>query len=137
MRKVLVILLIFILFGTTSAYLFTGTPVWGPKFTPKNTAVKTIELSWMGESRTIRNSDQCAEVLQMMRKARQYPVPTSPPFGSMILHYADGTTNKYFLQPSGRISSLEIVGESGGYAISMNQMLSVFKKVGLLAKDPR
>jgi hypothetical protein len=55
----------------------------------------------------------------------------------MTLYYADGTTNRFFLQPSGRHSGLEIAGESGGYAISMGEMLGTFESVGLLTKDQK
>jgi len=53
------------------AYLFTGTPPWGPVFKPKDAVVTSIELSWLGTTRTIGASDQCAKVVQTMRKARQ------------------------------------------------------------------
>jgi hypothetical protein len=137
MRRALIILLVLVVVGVVWIYLFTGTPPWGPKLTLKDTAISFIELTWVGTSRTIQASNQCAEVLQTMRQARQSPVPASPPFGSMTLYYADGTTNRFFLQPSGRLSGLEIVGDSGGYAISMHQMLSTFESVGLLTKDTK
>jgi hypothetical protein len=118
-------------------YLFTGTPPWGPKLVIKNGAAASIELSWFGTNRTIRTSDQCAQVIQVMRKARQCPVPASPAFGTLTLYYADGTTNRFYLQPSGRFSGLEFVGSSGGYAVSMSEMLDTFERVGLLTKDQR
>jgi hypothetical protein len=137
MRRALIILLVLVLVGVAWIYLFTGTPPWGPKLTLKGGAVTSIELSWFGTNRTIQASSQCTEVLQTMRQARQSPVPTSPAFGTMTLYYADGTTNRFFLQPSGRFSGLEIVGDSGGYAISMHQMLGTFESVGLLTKDTK
>jgi hypothetical protein len=137
MRKALVILSVFVVVIVAWAYLFAGTPPWGPRLTLKDTAILSIELTWVGTSRTIQASNQCDEVLQAMRQARQSPVPASPPFGSMTLYYADGTTNRFFLQPSGRLSGLEILGDSGGYAISMHQMLSTFESVGLLTKDTK
>jgi hypothetical protein len=135
MRRALIILLVLVVVVVAWTYLFTGTPPWGPKLTLKDAAVTSIELSWFGTNRTIRASDQCAQVIQTLRKARQSPVPASPAFGTMTLHYTDGTTNRSFLQPSGRFSSLEISGESGGYAISMGEMLGTFESVGLLLKD--
>ncbi len=137
MRRALIILLALVVVGVTWIYLFTGTPPWGPKLTLKDAAVTSIELSWFGTNRTIQASGQCAEVLQIMRQARRSPVPTSPAFGTMTLFYADGTTNRFFLQPSGRFSGLEIVDDSGGYAISMHQMLGAFENVGLLTKDTK
>jgi hypothetical protein len=125
------------LVGVAWTYFFTGTPPWGPKLTLKDAAVKSIELSWLGTNRTIQASNQCAEVLQTMRQARQSPAPLSPAFGILTLYYADGTTNRFFLQPSGRFSGLEIVGDSGGYAISMHRMLGTFESVGLLTKDTK
>ena len=137
MRKALIILLILVAVGVAWIFLFAGTPPWGPRLTLKDAAVSSIELSWLGTNRTIQASSQCAEVLQTMRQARQSPVPASPAFGTMTLYYADGTTNRFFLQPSGRFSSLGIVGDSGDYAISMHQMLGTFESVGLLTKDTR
>lgn len=72
-----------------------------------------------------------------MRKARQSPVPANPPFGTLTLHYVDGTTNMFHLQPSGRISGLELVDQAGGYAISMGEMLNTFESVGLMKRDQR
>jgi hypothetical protein len=137
MRRALIILLVLVAVVVTWAYLFAGTPPWGPRLTLKDTAVSSITLSWLGTNRTIQASNQCAEVLQTMRQARQSPPVTTPPLGSLTLYYADGSTNMFYLSPSGRFSGLEIVGDSGGYAISMHQMLSAFESVGLLTKDTK
>jgi hypothetical protein len=137
MRRALIILLVLVVVGVAWIYLFTGTPPWGPKLTLKDAAVTSIELSWFGTNRTIQASSQCAEVLQTMRQARQSPAVTTPPLGSLTLYYADGSTNMFYLSPSGRFSGLEIVGDSGGYAISMHRMLSTFESVGLLTKDTK
>jgi hypothetical protein len=137
MRRALIILLAIVVIGSAWIYAFTGTPPWGPRLKLKDGAITSIELSWFGTNRTIQASSQCAEVLQTMRQARQSPVPASPAFGTMTLYYADGTTNRFVLQPSGRLSGLEIVGDSGGYAISMHQMLGTFESVGLLRKDAK
>ena len=138
MRKVLVILAVVVLVVIVWAYLFLGTPPWGPKFTPKDGVVSAIELYWLGTNRTIRASNQCADVIQTMRKARQSRAVGTPCFGSMTLYYADGTTNLFYLSPSDRFSGLQIAGESGGcYVVSMGQMLDTFESVGLLTKDRR
>jgi hypothetical protein len=137
MRKALVILSVLVVAGAVWAYLFTGTPPWGPRLPLKDAVVTSIELSWPVTKRSIRASSQCAEVIQTLRKARQSPVPLSPAFGTLTLYYADGTTNRVFLQPSGRFSALEIVGASGGYAISMGEMLRTFESVGLLTKEQK
>jgi hypothetical protein len=134
-KRALIIELVLVVVGVAWAYLFAGTPPWGPRLTLKAATVTSIELSWFNSNRTNGASDQCAQVIQTMRKARKNPVPLSPAFGTMTLRYADGTTNRFFLQPSGRLSGLEIADESGGYAISMGEMLRVFEHVGLLAKE--
>lgn len=133
-KRVLIILLALVVVGGVWTYLFTGTPPWGPNLIIKDTAVAAIELSWIDTTQTVRSSDQCAKVLKAMRKARQSPVPTSPAFGTLTLYFADGTTNRFYLQPSGRFAGLEIVTESGGYAISTGEMLKAFENVGLLKK---
>lgn len=137
MRRALIILSVLAVVGVGWAYLFTGTPLWGPRLTLKDAAVTSIELSWLGSNRTIGTPGQFAQVIQTMRKARQSPVPLSPAFGTLTLHYADGTTNRFFLQPSSRHAGLDIVGESGGYAISMGEVLGTFERVGLLPKDQK
>jgi len=135
MRRALIILSVLVVVVGAWAYLFTGTPPWGPVFKPKDAVVTSIELSWLGTTRTIGASDQCAKVVQTMRKARQSLPPTSPSFGTLTLHYADGTTNRFFLEPSGRFSGLEFADESGGYAISMGEMLDTLESVGLLTTE--
>jgi hypothetical protein len=137
MRRALIILSVLVVVVGAWAYLFTGTPPWGPAFKPKDAAVISIEVSWVGTTRTIEASEQCAEVIQTMRKARQSLPPTSPSFGTLTLHYADGTTNKFWLEPSGRFNGLEFADESGGYAISMGEMLGTLESVGLLTKKQK
>ena len=88
-----------------------------------------------GTNRTITSSGQCAQVIQTMGRARQFPVAATPCLGTLTLHYADGTTNMFYVSPSGRFAGLELVGKSGGYAISMGKMLRTFERVGLLTKD--
>jgi hypothetical protein len=135
MRKVLIILLVLVVIVIAWIYLFTGTPPWGPKLKLKDTAVTSIELSWFGTNRTITASDQGAKVIQTMCKARQHHVATTPFLGNLTLFYADGTTNMFYLLPADRTAGLEISGKSGGYAISMGEMLRTFESVGLLTKN--
>jgi hypothetical protein len=137
MRRALLILFLLVVFGVAWAYLFTGTLPWGPRLTPRAGPLASIELSWFGSNRTITASDRCARVILTMRKARQSPVPASPPFGTLTLHCQDGTMNQFYLQPSGRFNGLELVGESGGYSISMGEMLDALKKAGLLTADQK
>ena len=135
MRRVMIVLFALVLIVVAWLYLFTGTPRWGDKLNLKDTAVSSIELSWFSTNRTITVADQCAQVIRIMRNARRNPAAATPGFGTLMLHYADGTTNMFFLSPSDRIFGLELVGESGGYAISMREMLDAFANVGLLTKD--
>jgi hypothetical protein len=115
-------------------YFFTGTLPFGSKLALKNFPVTSIELFWFGTNRTISASNQCAQVIHTVQRARQSAVVATPLFGSLTLHYADGTTNQFFLSPSGRFSGLEIASSSGGYAISMGEMLGTFESVGLIPK---
>lgn len=132
MRKALSVLVVVLIIGIAWIYLFTGSPWFGRKFTPKNADVVSIDLLRGGKIRSIRNSNQCAEVLRTMSRAPQYQVAATPAFGYMILYFADGTTNQFFLSPAGRFSALEIANREEGYAISIGEMLGVFRKVGLL-----
>src|SRR5258708_29845517 len=86
-------LVAFILVGIAFTYFFVGTPRFGPKLVLKDTPVTSIELSMFSTNRTITGSNDCAQVLQTMRKARKGLVTTSPPLGNLTLFFADGTTN--------------------------------------------
>jgi hypothetical protein len=134
-RATTVFLLTLLLASIAWVYLFTGTPPWGQRLVIKDTAVTSIALHWVGTDRAITSSEQCAEVIRIMRKARQSPAPTTPAFGNLSLHYADGTTNTFYLSPSGRSWAMELAGESGDYAVSMGEMVGVLERVGLLRKD--
>ena len=135
MRRAWIILLVLVLVGVAWVCFFTGTPPWGPRLTLKGAAATSIDLFWFGTNRTITSSDRCAQVIQTMGKARQHPPATNPCLGTMTLHYADGTTNMFYLSPSDRFSGLQLAGKSGGYAISMGEMLGTLERVGLLTKD--
>ena len=137
MRRSWRILLALALAGVAWVHIFTGTPVRGPQLALKDAPTMSIQLSWMGTHRTIRASDQCAQLIQTMRKARQSPVPLSPALGMLTLYYEDGTTNRISLQAAGRFSALEMVGESGGYAISTHELLGAFESVGLLTEGQK
>jgi hypothetical protein len=129
-------LILLVLLAIAWAYLDTGTPPSGTRLSLKaGSSVTSIELRWQYTNRTITASNDCARVIQVMSEARQCPIPASPAFGLLTIHHADGTTNLFHLQPSGRFSALELVNEPNGYAISMNKMIGVFESVGLLAKD--
>jgi hypothetical protein len=133
MRRNLIFLSVLVVLVVTLAYIFTGTPLTGPRLTLKNAQVTSIDLDWFGSNRTITASAQCAQVVQTMCKARQSPPPASIPLGKMTLHYSDGTTNGFSLDDNGAFS-LEISGDSGGYAISKSEMLGTLERVGLLTK---
>jgi hypothetical protein len=135
MRKTFTIIGVLLLLGASWFYLFTGTPPWGPAFTPANTNIVAIDLLWGGTTRTCRNSNQCATVIQTMSTARRYPIAATPAFGSITFYFEDGTTTQFFLEPAGRFNALEIANKSGGYAISMGEMLNTFENSGLLTKE--
>jgi hypothetical protein len=107
-------------------------PIWGVKIPLKEVPISSIDLHWGGAERSIGTTNKCASVIQTLRKARQFPVAATPSFGFLTIHYADGTTNQFYLSPSGRTFCMEIANHSGGYAISMGKMLGIFESVGLL-----
>ena len=135
MRRVLIILSVVIALGIAWIYIFTGTPLWGAKLKLQHTDVKSIDLWWGGNLRTISDSNQCASVVETMQKARSFPVAATPAIGFVTLNYIDGTTNRFYISPAGRFSAMEISGQGGGYAISIGEMLHVFENVGLLPKE--
>lgn len=135
MRRAWIILLVLVLVGGAWVYFFTGTPPWGPRLTLNGTSATSIDLSWFGTDRTITSSERCARVIRTMARARQHPPATTPCLGTLTLHYADGTSNLFYLLSSDRFAGLELVGNSGGYAISMREMLGTLERAGLLTKD--
>lgn len=135
MRKAFTVLFAVVFAVAVWFFLCTGTPRSGLRLTLKNIPVKSIELSWAGSNRMITASNDCTTVLQVMQKARQSQIPASPPFGSLTLNYADGTTNRFDIQPAGRFAAVELIDQSGGYAISMSEMLDTLEEVGLKTKE--
>jgi hypothetical protein len=139
MRKACTIAGVVILLIVVWVIAFTGTPLFGRRLTLKGTPVSSIELS-MSTRREITASNACAEVLQTMRKARNGgPVHACPCLGNLVIHYADGTTNRFDFMPGHRVNRLDMVDISGSgmYSISMGEMFGMLESVGLLTKDRR
>jgi hypothetical protein len=132
MRRALIIALLLIVAGGAWVYFFTGTPILGAKLPLKDAPVASIELHWGDTAQTVSTSNECAAVIQTMRIARQFPATVTPSFGFVTIHYVDGTTNQWFLSPSGRFAALEMANHSGGYAISTRELTSTFEAVKLL-----
>ena len=133
--KVLIVLLLLVF---ALGYAFTGTPTFGRKVALRDAPVTSIELSWLSTRREIKASNVCSEVLHTLQKARDGgPVHLCPVFGTLIIHYADGTTNGFALMPGHRINRLDLVDVSGSgmYSISMGEMFGTLESVGLLTKD--
>lgn len=135
MRRVLIILSIVVALAAAWIFLSSGTPLWGARLKIKDVEVKSIDLWWGGNSRTVSDSNQCATIVQTMQKSRSCQVVTTPAFGFLTLHYADGTTNQFILSQSSRFSGLEISEGKAGYTISMGEMLHAFKSAGLLGNE--
>ncbi len=139
MRKSWTIAGAVILLAVVWGLAFTGTPLLGRRLTPKDTPVSCIEFS-MSTRREITASNACAEVLQTMRKARDGgPVHACPRLGTLVIHYADGTTNRFDFMPGHRFNRLDMVDISGSgmYSISTGEMFGRLESVGLLMKDRR
>lgn len=132
MRRAWKILLVLVLAGIVWAYFFTGTPVFGRKLALNASPVASVELTFMSSHKEISSSNLCAEVVQTMQKARDGgPVHLCPALGSLTLHFADGTTNRFDLMPGHRFNRLDLVDRSGLYAISMGEMFGTLERVGL------
>ena len=135
MRRILTIASTLLIVVAGWIYLFTGTPAWGPTFAPQNTNIVSIELSWGNTTRTNKDSNDIAQVLATMRKARQHAVAATPAYGLLTFYYMDGSTNRFFLEPADRFGALQFADKSNGYAISVNEMLDTFERVGLLEQN--
>ena len=126
-----------ILFAVVWGFAFTGTPLFGRRLKLKDTPVSSIELS-MSTRREITASNLCSDVLQTMRKARDGgPVHLCPCLGSLVIHYADGTTNRFDFMPGHHFNRLDMVDISGSgmYSISMGEMFGTLERVGLITRD--
>ena len=139
MRRALIIAAVVILLAFVWGVVFTGTPLFGRRIALKDTPVSSIELS-MTARREITASNLCAQVIQTMRKARDGgPVHACPCLGMLVIHYADGTTNRFDFMPGHRSNRLDMVDISGSgmFSISTGEMFHTLESVGLLTKDRR
>jgi hypothetical protein len=112
---------------------FTGTPLFGRRLTLKESPVSSIELS-MNTHREITASNLCSQVLRTMRKARDGgPVHACPCFATLVIRYADGTTNRFDFMFGHRFNRLDMVDSSGSgmYSISTGEMFRTLETVGL------
>jgi hypothetical protein len=133
MRKALVIAVVVIFLVAVWGIAFTGTPLFGRKLVLKDAPVASIEFS-MFTRREITAPNLCAQVMQTMRSAKDGgPVHLCPPLGTLIIHYADGTTNRFEFMPGHRFNRLDMVDVSGSgmYSISMGEMFDTLERVGL------
>jgi hypothetical protein len=137
--KVLLVLVLVVLAFAAAffGYVLTGTPLFGPKLELKDIPIKSIELSMFSARRVITASNQCAQVIQTMRKAREGYVYTAVQVGTLTLCYTDGTTNMFYLQPGDRMNRLDLVNQSGSHSISLSEMFGVLRRVGLLDRQER
>ena len=129
---VAVVVCLIVVWGVT----FTGTPRFGRSIALKEAPVSSIDFSMISR-REITASNLCALVLQTMRKARDGgPVHASPPFGILVIHYADGTTNRFDFLPGHRFNCVDMVDISGAgmYSVSQSAMFSTLRRVGLMPK---
>jgi hypothetical protein len=138
MRRVLIMAGVVIVLVVVWGVAFTGTPLFGRSIALKDAPVSSIELS-ISMRREITASNLCAQVIQTMRKARDGgPVHVCPSLGTLIIHYADGTTNCFALMPGHRFNRLDMVDISGSsmYSISTGEMFRTLERVGLMTREP-
>jgi hypothetical protein len=137
MRRVLIIVGIVVLFVVVWGVAFTGTPLFGRRIALKDAPVSSIELA-MSTRHEITASNLCAQVIQTMRKARDGgPVHACSSPGTLIIQYADGTTNAFGLMYGHRLNRLDMVDISGSgmYSISTGEMFRTLESVGLLTRE--
>ena len=137
MRKIWIIVVVVVLLAVVWGVAFTGTPLFGRRIALKDAPVTSIELS-MSARREITASNLCFQVLRTMLKAKDGgPVHLCPCLGSLVIHYADGTTNRFDFMPGHRFNRLDMVDISGSgmYSISMGEMFGTLESVGLMTRD--
>lgn len=136
MRRAFIIAAVLVVLIVVWVVAFTGTPLFGRRLVLKDTPVSFIELS-MSERHEIKDPSLCAQVIQKMRKARDGgPVHLCICLGSLTIHYADGTTNRFDLMPGHRFNRLDMVDISGSgmYSIAMGEMFHTLTSVGLMER---
>ena len=138
MRRALIILAV-LTFGLIAwGYLYTGTPPFGRRLKLKDVSVVSIELTNISAPREISASNLCAQVVHTMQKARDGgPVHFCPFLGTLVIHYADGTTNSFVFMPGHRFNRLDMVDGSGSgmYSISWGEMFDTLQRVGLWSRQ--
>jgi hypothetical protein len=136
MRRAFIIAAVLVLLIVVWVVAFTGTPLLGRKVALKDTPVSSIELS-MSARHEINDPNLCAQVIQTMRKARDGgPVHACSCLGTLIIHYADGTTNRFDFMPGHRFNRLDMVdiSASGMYSIAMGEVFRTLTSVGLMER---
>ena len=119
MRRAFIIAAVLVLLILVWVVAFTGTPLPGRKVALKDPPVSSIELS-MSARHEINDPNFCAQVIQTMRKARDGgPVHAWPCLGTLIIHYADGTTNRFDFMPGHRFNRLDMADTSGWAHLSV------------------
>lgn len=139
MRRRWIILAVAVLLAAAYCCAFTGTPLFGRRLALKDASVSSIALQFASSNpREITASNACAEVLKTMRQARDGgPIHACPCLGTLIIHYADGTTNRFDLLPGHHFNRLDLVDMSGSglYSISAGRMFGTLHHVGLLNEN--
>jgi hypothetical protein len=137
-RTTLKVSLFLVLAAAAWLFFCTGTPLYGPTLKLKDTPIASIELSMFSTNRVISASNDCARVRRILSAARsEGPPATAPPLGYLILYYADGTTNRFYLQPGSRFGGMDIVNEAGSHTVSTSRLFDTLQSVGLITKDRR
>jgi hypothetical protein len=134
MRKALIIVAVVIALVAVWGVAFTGTPLFGRRIVLKDTPVSSIEFSMSGRHE-ITTSNLCAQVVGTMRQARAGgPIHVCPCLGTLVIHYTDGTTNRFDFMPGHRFNRLDMVDVSGSgmYSISTGEMFRTLENAGLM-----
>lgn len=139
MRKILAVLVVIVILLAAWELAFTGTPLFGRNLELKNIPVTSIDLT-MPMRREITTSTLCSEVLLTMQKSKNAGSPCFCKYiGSLTLHFADGSTNRFEIMPGHRFNQLDFVDVSGScmYSISKREMFTTLEHVGLLTNASR
>jgi len=98
------------------------------------TPVRGSARAFASESISLAPSE-CKAILESLRTARGGgPVHACPAFGTILLEYANGNTNKLTIMSAHRFGRIDLVFEGHCYSMSAGLLFETLEKAGVHGK---
>ena len=119
--------------GATLGLLYlSSTPRLGDKLPLKPETPRSVQVKFFNEDKSTSEFKLCAEVVAALRDSRGGGPPClCPPLGSIILQYADGETNKLYLQPGHWIGRTDVIFDGRRYSMATGKLSHTIKNLGI------